>query len=165
MPQGGVQRQTSSTLQGRKSSASRKACSSVVRRTSRVARCPFLATCVRTATVLVETSQQSHSPSAKVNSSTIPARIQYIVKVSGLVGVTLECRRKVEHRDQPITIQKKRNMKPATIQPTYHTCAIDCRRSTEYQFDVLPNSSSRSILRLAFDESSARRILSKLHSD
>ena len=61
---------------GRKCSAPpRKACSSVVRRTSRVARCPFLATCVRTATVVVETGQQSHSPSAKVNSPTNTTRM------------------------------------------------------------------------------------------
>ena len=74
-------------------------------------------------------------------------------------------RMQAQSRTQRPTHHNPNNMKPATIQPTYHTCAIDCRRSTEYQFDVLPNSSSRSILRLAFDESSARRILSKLHSD
>ena len=74
-------------------------------------------------------------------------------------------RMQAQSRRQRPTHHNPNNMKPATIQPTYHTCAIDCRRSTEYQFDVLPNSSSRSILRLAFDESSARRILPKLHSD
>ena len=41
-----------------------------------VARCPFLATSIRTATKLLETSQRLHSPPAKVNSSTIAARIR-----------------------------------------------------------------------------------------
>ena len=49
-------------LRGRKCSASRKACSSVVHRTSLVAGYPFLATSVRTATVLVRTREQSVSP-------------------------------------------------------------------------------------------------------
>ena len=71
-------------LRGRKCSASRKADTAIVPRTSRVVRCPILATCFRTATVLVETSWQSHSSSAKVNSSTIAARIRYILEVSGL---------------------------------------------------------------------------------
>ena len=59
-------------LRGRNYIAPRKACCSHVSRTSRVARCPFLATSVRTATVLVWTSQQSHSP--KVNPPQIGTR-------------------------------------------------------------------------------------------
>ena len=55
-------------LRGRNCSNPRKACASPVRRTSRVARCPFLATSVWTATVQVRTSQKSQSPSAKVTS-------------------------------------------------------------------------------------------------
>ena len=43
----------------RASSAHRKAYASLVGRTSRVARCPFLSTSVQTATVLVRTSQKS----------------------------------------------------------------------------------------------------------
>ena len=62
---------------GRKCSASRKACSSVVHRTSWVARCPTLVTSVRTATLLVETSQQSHSSFANMSSSKIPDQIQH----------------------------------------------------------------------------------------
>ena len=71
-------------LRGRNCSASRKDCSSLTDQTSRVARCPFLATSVRTATVLATTNQQSDSSSAKVNSSTYAARIRYTVEVRGL---------------------------------------------------------------------------------
>ena len=55
-------------LQGRNCSAPRKDCSSLAHRTSRVARCPFPATSVWTATVLATTNQQSDSSSANVNS-------------------------------------------------------------------------------------------------
>ena len=48
--------------EGRKCSASRKACPSLVHQTSQVARCPILATSVPTAKMLVEASQQSPLP-------------------------------------------------------------------------------------------------------
>ena len=71
-------------LRGRNCSASRKAHTALVRRTSRATGCLTPATSVWTAAVPAETSQQSHSSSAKANSSTYAARLQHIVEVRGL---------------------------------------------------------------------------------
>ena len=164
VPQGGVQRQTSSTLQGRKSSASRKACSYC--RSSDIPGCamsvpshlrpdcdgagrdqPAVALPIRKGELLNDPSPNT-------------------IHSQGQWSRRSDPRMQAQSRTQRPTHHNPNNMKPATIQPTYHTCAIDCRRSTVFQFDVLPNSSSRSILRLAFDESSARRIFyPNLHSD